>query len=197
MTITSIRLTDLRAHPLNANAMKPERFAKLVSHIGRSGRYPPLIVRAMSEGERTVYQVLDGHHRWQALAELGEEEAMCTVWAVDDAEALLLLSTLNRLEGDDDPGRRARLLDELQTRFAGDARELGRLLPEGLSGMKKLASLLDPVDLPRPARAVEAALPVSVHFFLTREQQTRLEARLRAIGGSREAALMRLIEGEA
>ncbi|MBE3071108.1 MAG: ParB N-terminal domain-containing protein, partial [Planctomycetes bacterium] len=55
------------------------------------------------------YQILNGHHRAQALRELGHTHARCDVWEVDDAEARLLLATLNRLEGRDDPGLRARL----------------------------------------------------------------------------------------
>ena len=38
----------------------------------------------------------------EALRRLGRASARCEVWAVDDDEAMLLLATLNRLQGRDD-----------------------------------------------------------------------------------------------
>ena len=117
-----IPLDDLVAHPLNSNVMPPEYREKLVAHIRRTGRYPFLVVRAHPT-EPGKYQVLDGHHRVGVLRELGHTEARCDVWDVDDREAKLLLGTLNRLEGQDQPLRRAQLLHELELEAAGFALE--------------------------------------------------------------------------
>ena len=132
--LQSIPLSALHSHPANPNVMPPERCATLRAHIARSGRYPPLIVRPRAAG----FQILDGHWRRDALVAEGYTHADCLVWDVDDAEALLLLATLNRLAGEDNPGQRARLLAEL----AADASlaELAVWLPESEA---ELAASLD------------------------------------------------------
>ena len=112
LQLRAIALDLLYEHPLNANLMPEGRVEKLTHNIGRSGRYPPLIVRAHPELSGR-FQILDGKHRVEALRRLELREALCYFWPCDDAEALVLLATLNRLEGEDVPARRADLLVEL------------------------------------------------------------------------------------
>ena len=102
-----IPLTHLRSRADNANIMPEALLIKLAGHIERTGRYPHLIVRPMP-GETGAYEILDGHHRAEALRRLRSETARCEVWEVDDDEALVLLATLNRLQGRDEVRRRAR-----------------------------------------------------------------------------------------
>jgi ParB-like chromosome segregation protein Spo0J len=132
---------QLLPHPLNPNVMSPELKKKLKLHIRSSGRYPPLIVRRLGDGK---FQILDGHQRADVLRELGEDAASCVVWNVNDDEALLLLATLNRLEGQDVPGRRAYLIAELESHHA--LAELARLLPENEAQLESTLRLLD-VDI--------------------------------------------------
>jgi ParB-like chromosome segregation protein Spo0J len=136
--VIHIPLDQLFPHPLNANVMAPELKEKLKAHIASSGRYPPLIVRRLKNG---TFQVLDGHQRKDVLLELGEEYAWCLVWDVSDEEALLLLATLNRLEGQDVPGRRAALIAELEAHHT--LAELARLLPEDEAELESTLRLLD------------------------------------------------------
>jgi hypothetical protein len=208
MDITFIPLSQLRAHPLNSNVMREELLAKLVEHVGRSGKYPPLIVRRIEEEAPGVdpdasgsaeprrsasglYQVLDGHHRWAALGRAGHEAAACVVWAVDDAGALLLLSTLNRLQGQDDPRKRSRLLNELREKLGQKAGAMAKLLPESAQQVRKYLQLREALPRPQPARSLDE-MPVAVTFFLTGAQKSALDAKLETIGGAREAALMQL-----
>jgi len=107
-----VPLDNLLPHPLNSNVMSPDLQAKLRAHIKWTGRYPFLVVRPPPD-EPGKYQVLDGHHRVAVLRDLGHTEARCDVWQVDDREAKLLLATLNRLQGQDQPLRRAELVHEL------------------------------------------------------------------------------------
>jgi len=122
-----VPLDRLRPHPLNANVMSDDLRAKLRAHISRTGRYPFIVVRPHPE-EPDEFQVLDGHHRVEILRDLGHTEARCDVWAVDDREAKLLLATLNRLEGQDLPVRRAQLVHELLGELS--LADLAGLLPE-------------------------------------------------------------------
>src|SRR5437867_2462505 len=122
-----IGLDDLVPHPLNSNVMNEDLQAKLRAHIKRTGRYPFLVVRPHPY-QPGKFQVLDGHHRVAILRELGHLEARCDVWAVDDREAKLLLATLNRLQGQDQPLKRAQLVHELLAEM--NVGDLGGLLPE-------------------------------------------------------------------
>jgi ParB-like chromosome segregation protein Spo0J len=130
----------LRPHPANSNLMDEERLEKLAANIAQEGNYPPLVVRPHPT-ELGCYQVLDGHQRWQVLKHLRHEDALCYVWPCDDRTALILLATLNRLEGQDDPLKRAELLREL-TQLASPE-DLTQLLPESASLIRQSLELLD------------------------------------------------------
>lgn len=168
-----IPLDDLLPHPLNSNVMSVEYREKLLSHISRTGRYPFLVVRPHPT-ERGKFETLDGHHRVSILRELGHTEARCDVWNVDDREAKLLLATLNRLEGQDQPLRRAQLLHELLAEMS--AVDLGGLLPETEAEIRDLHSLLEfPAEeiaahLEAEAEEREKTLPVVIHFVVSHEQ---------------------------
>ncbi len=173
-----IPLTDLVPHPLNANVMSDEMREKLRAHIKRTGRYPYLIVRPHPD-QPERYQVLDGHHRIAVLQELGHVEARCDIWEVDDREANLLLATLNRLEGQDIPIRRAQLIHEL----LGDMSigDLAGLLPETDGELEELHTLLEfPADeiaalLDEQAEEEEKVLPRVLSFVVTPDQEQLIE----------------------
>jgi len=138
--LVRIPLERLRPHPANANRMDEERLQKLAANIGGEGDYPPLVVRPHPE-EKDCYQILDGHQRWGVLRRLGHEQAHCYVWPCDDQTALVLLATLNRLEGQDDPLKRAELLRELTKLVSPE--ELAQLLPESAALIRQSLELLD------------------------------------------------------
>ena len=200
--LQDIPLDQLHAHPANSNVMSAELFRKLVHHIKDSSRYPPVIVRPMpleaatnakTQDSPIEYQILDGHHRVKALRQLGQATARCVIWEINDDEALLLLATLNRLQGDDDPRQRAALVTQLNQRI--DVDRLGKLLPESAERLKSLMNLLKPLPTLRSPQSLES-MPVAVHFFLTSDQRSRLEKRLRQLSGSREEALMQIVESK-
>lgn len=173
-----VPLDDLRPHPLNSNVMPEDLREKLKAHIRRTGRYPFLVARPHPE-EPGKYQVLDGHHRVEVLRELGHTEARCDVWEVDDREAKLLLATLNRLQGQDLPARRAQLIHELLGEMSlGD---LAGLLPETDKQIEELHALLEfPAEeiaalLEAEAEESEKVLPRVMSFVVTPEQEELIE----------------------
>ncbi len=173
-----VSLDDLRSHPLNSNVMPDDLKEKLKAHIKRSGRYPFLVVRPHPD-EPGKFQVLDGHHRVEILRELGHVEARCDVWEVNDREAKLLLATLNRLQGQDIPVRRAELLHELLGEMSLD--DLAGLLPETDKQIEELHALLEfPAEeiaalLAKQGEVEEKALPVVMSFVVSHEQAELIE----------------------
>jgi len=172
--IEFIELSRLVGHPDNANRQSGETFRKLVRNIERTGRYEPLVVRRHPE-RQGYYQVINGHHRLKALSKLGYEKAQCVVWDVDDAETDVLLSSLNRLRGSDDVGRKARLLRRLNGRLS--VGELSKLLPGTRSQIERLANM----QMPRSIKNISSrAFANAVVFFLNDEQQRIVEGALSA-----------------
>jgi ParB-like chromosome segregation protein Spo0J len=173
-----VPLKDLVAHPLNSNVMSEDLQAKLRAHIKRTGRYPFLVVRPHPE-QPGKFQVLDGHHRVAVLESLWHRQARCDVWDVDDREAKLLLATLNRLQGQDQPIRRAQLIHEL----LGDISpvDLAGLLPETEKQLEELHALLEfPAEevaafLEEQAEQEEKILPRVMSFVVTPEQEALIE----------------------
>lgn len=196
MSTRHIAIDHLRERPDNANSMPLDLFDKLVNHIERTGRYPAIIVRpdpAPAHGD--IFEILDGHHRVAALRKLGRSSARCDVWEVDDDEALVLLTTLNRLEGRDDVYRRAELVQRMSDRLGAD--RVSGMLPDSRERIDRLLALARAA--PRPAAPPpHGAMPEAVTFFLTGAQRKRLEERMRPVDrpsrSERFVALLRLDE---
>jgi len=186
----TIPLTNLHPHPDNANRMTDEIRRKLTDHLRESGRYPPIIVRRHPQ-LHGQYQILDGHHRVLALRELGYTQAKCDVWDVDDRQAAMLLLTLNRLHGEDDPAKRGRLIKQLADEV--DMKDLERRLPDSADRLRKLMSLADEAPPPAPPPRVDEMLH-AVTFFLTGDQRRALYRRLDAVDPDRSTALMNALD---
>jgi ParB-like chromosome segregation protein Spo0J len=171
----------LHAHPQNANRMDDAFLDKLAANIQREDNYPPLIVRPHPQlvGD---YELLDGHQRAAVLGRIGITDARCYVWPCDDATALMLLATLNRLEGQDDPRLRAELLRDLAAVLSPD--DLALLLPEDPSALRNDLALLDLdvdtllADLAR--RTDEGDGLRAITFAVSAEDEEAIEAAVRA-----------------
>lgn len=184
-----IDLDKLEAHPANANIMPEQTLAKLTAHIAATGNYPPLIVRP--HGEK--YQLLDGHHRAIALQRLGYAQANCEVWDVDDEQASILLLTLNRLQGEDDPRKRGELLAHLRESL--DMDELLTRVPDDAVRIEKLIALTKPPEKDAIAPPPDLAkMPQAVTFFMTGAQRRVLFAKLKNIAPDRSEALVTLLQ---
>jgi len=173
-----IPLKNLVPHPLNANVMPHDLSEKLKAHIKRTGRYPFLVVRP-HPAKKSKYQVLDGHHRIKVLKDLGHTEARCDIWKVNDREAKLLLATLNRLEGQDLPIRRAHLIHDLLGEHNVD--DLAGLLPETDRQIEELHALLEfpaeeiAAQLEEETAEAEKVMPRVMSFVVTPEQEEIIE----------------------
>ncbi len=176
--IENIPLEKLTANPANPNRMSKSNFAKLVAHIERTARYEPIIVRPHPR-KKNRYEIINGHHRCEALKKLGHSTAQCIVWDVDGPEADVLLATLNRLAGRDDVHKRSELIERLSRQL--DNKQLSRLLPESKKQIERLKNLsvyrLQGAQFPRPTESPKD-LAQAVVFFLTDEQKKILDEAL-------------------
>ncbi len=167
--LLSIPLKDLRPHPMNPNQMSAQAFKKLVAHIERSGNYEPIIVRSHPT-RNGFFQCLNGHHRVKALAQLGFHNADCIAWDVNDEQALVLLTTLNRLVGGDLLEKKSDIIKELSITF--DSQKLSAMLPDSRKSIERLKSIKKTVKLPQIENQQFLAPMV---FFVDRESKTIVE----------------------
>ena len=186
--LISVPLSRLVPHPANANVM-PEAFRdKLQRDIEHEGDYEPLTVRPHAT-RPGYFQILGGHQRHIVLGRLGHETALCYLWLCDDATALLLLATLNRLEGQDDPMKRAELLRELAA--LAPVEELERLLPEDAGSIRRSLALLD-LDLDAVLADLQYETGVSefraITFAVTPEDERAIEDAVASVAAELDGA---------
>ncbi len=184
--VSSIPIEKLVAHPDNPNRMSKKNFAKLVRNIERTGRYEPLIVRPCPQREGS-FQLINGHHRCQALRELGYETADALVWDIDDHDTDILLATSNRLGGRDVLDKKLALLCRINERTQD--RDLAKLLPLTRPQIQRLTKIssdgLSRIKLAKP----DFAMPLV--FFVSRRQQKIIEGAMslaREAGGRKTKA---------
>ena len=183
--IVEIEVSKLLAHPKNANVMAPGVMKKLRRHIEKTGRYEPLVVRRHPTVAGS-YELINGHHRKRVLEELGHERAACVVWELDDAETLMLLATINRLGGEDAPGKRLALLEAMSEQMS--APELANWLPEDAEVLGKLLERGE-VDV-RFDPPVMGEMEEAFTVFLKHEEKRRLVEALHREGKDLGAVLM-------
>jgi len=168
--IQSIPLNKLVAHPDNPNRMSKAKFAKLISNIGRTGRYEPLVVRPCPK-KLDCFQIINGHHRWRALRELGYKNAEALVWDVNDQDTDILLATLNRLGGSDVLDKKLTLIKRLNKYpFDGRTAKLAKLLPQTSNQIKRLTELTIS-DCRKAVENRKSQILNPLVFFLNDKQQ--------------------------
>jgi ParB-like chromosome segregation protein Spo0J len=196
-SIRSITLDKLEIHPDNPNKQSKVIFAKLVRNIERTGRYEPLIVRPCVK-KAGRFQIINGHHRCQALVRLGYETADCIIWDINDEETNILLTTLNRLGGSDQLGKKLKLLKRLNKRL--EYHELAKLLPQTAKQIERLTKLKKPIA---PAKINAGSFANPLVFFVNDMQQQQIEKALSLVkdpkskmtrAAKRAAALARIAQ---
>jgi ParB-like chromosome segregation protein Spo0J len=122
------------------------------------------------------FQIINGHHRLEALKKLGYAAADCVVWDIDDEQVDVLLATLNRLCGSDILDKKLILFRRMSEKM--QAQELARLLPLTRKQIERLANLKLPAV---PVKAGGMCYAVPLVFFVNESQQRIIEdALLRA-----------------
>ncbi len=136
--VSRISIEKLVAHPDSPNRMSKSNFAKLTRNIKRTGQYEPLVVRPCP-GLRGFFQIINGHHRFRALGELGYKTAEVVVWDIDDREADMLLLSINRLRGSDLLDKKLTVLNRLNRQM--HLTEMAKLLPFSRTQIERLTKI--------------------------------------------------------
>ena len=72
---------------------EPHRRRRLLASLADSGQQTPIVVVESTDNHER-YVAIDGYKRIAALEQLGRDTVTATVWAMSEAEALLLDRTL-------------------------------------------------------------------------------------------------------
>jgi ParB/RepB/Spo0J family partition protein len=177
----SIPLNKLFSDPRNANVCPPEVLEKITCNIKRTGYCPPLIIRPHPK-KKGSYIIIDGHHRKHVLNSLGWTEVECQIWDISEKEAQIALATLNRLHGEDNPRKRAELLESLVQSFPLE--DLAKILPETPAQIQDYLALLQ-FDFTEIEKSFEkqiehekTVLPVPFTFMVGADKAPIVEAAL-------------------
>lgn len=190
--------------PLNANRMTPAKFAQLVESIKRVGFVQHVLVTPVLDR----FQVVDGHHRRDAMRQLGRTHVPAVVLEPGEDPRLVALA-LNRIRGETDLSVAAQVVTDLMEVMDAAAMDIS-----GFSE-RELASLVDALEGPREptlADLAEAEIPEPVEepdsgdrpFVLELSFRSRadLNAAKRALrraagkGGDLADGLLRLAGGD-
>ena len=187
-----VALAGLVTNPRNPNKMGAQAYVALVEAIRLRGPLQPLLVLEVFSGgfdedETTTYEVIDGHHRRQAMLDLGYTEGDAVVLPHGTPREVVLMLSLgmNRLRGTVSIDAAEHVLRELLSEGA----DLDEMLTTGFTA-EELNELLNPAPLPERSRADapdENLLPDKPHVleltFATEAQLKQATKRLRKAAG--------------
>src|SRR5450631_2174450 len=119
---------------------EPHRQRRLLASLADSGQQTPIVVVAAGPPER--YLVIDGHKRVSALEQLGRDTVEATVWAMSEAEAVLLSRSL-RFSPQESALEQGWLLSEMEQRFSYSLDELARRFDRSVSWVSRRLALVE------------------------------------------------------
>jgi ParB family chromosome partitioning protein len=120
---------------------QPHRQRRLMASLAESGQQTPIVV-VLSPDNRDRYLVIDGHKRIAALQQLGRDTVEATVWAMSEAEALLLDRSL-RFSPQESALEQGWLLSEMEQRFGYSLEELARRFDRSVSWVSRRLALVE------------------------------------------------------
>jgi ParB family transcriptional regulator, chromosome partitioning protein len=138
----------------------------LLASLAESGQQTPIVV-VLSADHRDRYLVIDGHKRIAALQQLGRDTVEATVWAMSDAEALLLDRTL-RFSAQESALEQGWLLSEMEQRFGYSLDELARRFDRSVSWVSRRLALVEllPETIQQQVREGAIAAQVAMKYLV-------------------------------
>jgi len=117
---------------------RPARQRRLIASLAESGQQTPIIV--IETGGR--YLVIDGHKRIAALQQLGRDTVEAVVWAMSEADALVLDRSL-RMSEPESALEQGWLLAEMESRLGCSVEELARRFDRGRTWVASRLALVE------------------------------------------------------
>jgi ParB/RepB/Spo0J family partition protein len=137
----------------------------LLASLADSGQQTPIVVVAAGPPDR--YLVIDGHKRVAALEQLGRDTVEATVWAMSEAEALLLSRSL-RFGPQESALEQGWLLAEMERRFGYGLDELARRFDRSPSWVSRRLALVEllPEAIQQQVREGRLAAQVAMKYLV-------------------------------
>jgi ParB family chromosome partitioning protein len=120
---------------------EPHRQRRLLASLAESGQQTPIVV-VVSKDDSQRYLVIDGHKRIAALEQLGRDTVDAAIWAMSEAEALLLSRSL-RFSPQESALEQGWLLAEMEQRFDCSVDELARRFDRSVSWVSRRLALVE------------------------------------------------------
>jgi ParB family chromosome partitioning protein len=144
---------------------EPQRQRRLLASLADSGQQTPIVVVAAGTPDR--YLVIDGHKRVAALEQLGRDTVEATVWAMSEAEAVLLSRSL-RFSPQESALEQGWLLAEMEHRFGYSLDELARRFDRSASWVSRRLALVEllPEAIQQQVREGKLAAQVAMKYLV-------------------------------
>ncbi len=120
---------------------EPHRQRQLIASLAEAGQQTPIVV-VPAEQDSNRYVVIDGYKRIAALDQLRQDTVAATVWAMTEAEALLLDRSL-RFSRQECALEQGWLLSEMEQSFGYSLEELARRFDRSASWISRRLGLVE------------------------------------------------------
>ena len=145
---------------------EPHRQRRLLASLAESGQQTPIVVVVANDNPE-LYLVIDGHKRIAALQQLGRDTVEATVWAMSEAEALVLSRSL-RFSPPESALEQGWLLAEMEQRFGCSLDELARRFDRSASWVSRRLGLVEvlPEAIQQQVREGKLAAQVAMKYLV-------------------------------
>ena len=145
---------------------EPHRQRRLLASLADSGQQTPIVV-VVSKDNPQRYVVIDGYKRIAALQQLGRDTVEATVWAMTEADALLLDRTL-RFSQPETALEQGWLLSEMERRFCYGLDELARRFDRSASWVSRRLALVEllPEAIQQQVREGKIAAQLAMKYLV-------------------------------
>jgi ParB/RepB/Spo0J family partition protein len=144
---------------------EPQRQRRLLASLADSGQQTPIVVVSTATPDR--YLVIDGHKRVAALEQLGRDTVEATIWAMNEADAVLLSRSL-RFGPQESALEQGWLLAEMEHRFGYSLDELARRFDRSPSWVSRRLALVEllPEGVQQQVREGQLAAQVAMKYLV-------------------------------
>ena len=155
---------DQRWEPLRVRPPHLQR--RLLASLAEAGQQTPIIV-VVSADDGARYLVIDGHKRIAALRQLGRDTVEAAIWAMSEAEALLLDRSM-RMSQQESTLEQGWLLAEMHQRFGYSREELAQRFDRSLSWVSRRLALAEslPEVIQRQVREGAIGAPLAMKYLV-------------------------------